>query len=61
MEPTTEEIMTGWPKMACKCGRTPRVHPETGAARKHRLGRTHPVAFGAKRKYRKATWCPEVA
>jgi len=61
MEPTTEEIMTTYPKMPCKCGRMARVHPETGKALQHRLGPTHSSAYGAKRAYRKATWCPEAS
>ncbi|MGH2360196.1 MAG: hypothetical protein ACRDGM_06600, partial [bacterium] len=49
------------PKMPCKCGRLARVHPETGKAWRHRPSKKHPAFFGAKRKYRKGIWCPEVA
>ena len=57
MEPTTEEIMTTYPKLLCKCGRLVRVHPETGKPQKHRTGKSQPMTKAKRR----ATWCPEVA
>jgi hypothetical protein len=61
MEPTTEEIMTGYPKVLCRCGRQVRVHPETKAPRKHRIGREHPDFRGMGKSKRREKWCPEVA
>lgn len=63
MEPMTEEIMTTYPKQPCLCGRGVRVHPETGAPRKHRIGKKHPasVVGPMPKNKRRQTWCPEVA
>lgn len=45
----------------CKCGRKVHVHPETGKAFKHRIGREHPAFPGTNKSKRRETWCPEVA
>ena len=60
MEYTTEEIMTGWPKMPCICGRMVRVHPETGKAAPHHPANSHPTLTHYSKEQRKKLWCPEV-
>jgi len=65
MEETKVEAVTldpmKCPTMPCKCGRAARVHPETGKAFKHRIGRAHPAFPGMGKSKRRELWCPEVA
>lgn len=51
-----------WPKMPCVpgCGRSVRVHPETGKMEPHRPAPSEGVGLaGVKRAKRKALWCPK--
>jgi hypothetical protein len=44
----------------CKCGRIPRLNPETGKLTRHRIGKEHPSFTAMAREKRKEMWCPEV-
>lgn len=44
----------------CKCGRIPRINPETRKLSKHRVGKNHPGFKDMNREKRKEMWCPEV-
>jgi hypothetical protein len=46
--------------ISCKCGRYPRINPETGKLTKHKIGKEHPGFPGMSHAKRLATWCPEV-
>lgn len=43
----------------CKCGRSPRINPETGKLTKHKIGKEHPGFAGVSHAKRMRTWCPE--
>lgn len=47
--------------ITCKCGRYPRINPETGKLSKHKIGKLHPGFAGISREKRKEMWCPEVS
>lgn len=49
------------PTITCKCGRLVHVHPETGKAFKHRIGREHQGYAGLRKAKRREMWCPEVS
>lgn len=59
MEPDVTLDPMKCPTMPCKCGRLARVHPETGKAFKHRIGRSHPSYLGLGKSKRREGWCPE--
>jgi hypothetical protein len=47
--------------ITCKCGRYPRIIPETGKLTKHRIGKLHPSYSDISCQKRKEMWCPEVS